>query len=125
MVFVTKYRNKKMFAQLCAHLGERLYDLATRRESEVLEGHVMNDRVHMLMSVSPDQAVSQAVGYIKGKSAIHIAQTYVGVRRHFVGPHFWARGYLVSMVGWGEDAICDDIKKHEAEGRRMEQQWLK
>ncbi len=86
---------------------------------------VMNDRVHMLMSVSPDQAVSQAVEYIKGKSAIHIARTYVGVWRHFVGPHFWARGNFVSMVGWGEDAIRDYIKKHEAESRRMEQQLLK
>ncbi len=58
-------------------------------------GHLMPDHVHMLLSVPPKYAVSQVVGYIKGKSAIHLARTYGGRRRNFVGQHFWARGYFV------------------------------
>ena len=114
-----------MYAQLRGHLGVLFRDLARRRESEILEGHVMSDHVHMLISIPPKHAVSQVVGYIKGKSAIHIARSYLGVRRNFVGQNFWARGYFVSTVGRDEVAIRDYIKKHEAEDRRMEQLKLK
>ena len=103
-----------MYAQLRGHLGVLFRDLARRPESEILEGHVMSDHVHMLISIPPKHAVSQVVGYIKGKSAIHIARSYLGVRRNFVGQNFWARGYFVSTVGRDEVAIRDYIKKDEA-----------
>ena len=85
------------------------------------EGHLMPDHVHMLLSVPPKYAVSQVVGYIKGKSAIHLARTYGGRRRNFVGQHFWARGYFVSTVGRDEAAVRAYIQNQEQEDKRLEQ----
>jgi putative transposase len=70
----------------------------------------MVDHVHMLLSVPPKYAVSQVVGYIKGKSAIHIARTFAGRKRNYVGQHFWARGYYVSTVGRDEATIREYIR---------------
>jgi putative transposase len=56
-----------------------------------VEGHLMPDHVHMMISIAPKYAVSQVVGFIKGKSAIHLARVYVERKRNFVGQHFWAR----------------------------------
>jgi putative transposase len=75
----------------------------------------------MLLSVPPKYAVSQVVGYIKGKSAIHLARTYGGRRRNFVGQHFWARGYFVSTVGRDEAVVRAYIKNQEQEDKRLEQ----
>jgi len=77
--------------------------------------------VHILISIPPKHAVSQVVGYIKGKSAIYIARNYVGKKQNFVGEHFWARGYFVSTVGKDEDAIREYVRKQEAEDQRIEQ----
>jgi putative transposase len=65
--------------------------------------------------------VSQVVGYIKGKSAIHIARTWMGRKRNFVGQHFWARGYYVSTVGIDETVIRQYIRKQEQEDQRNDQ----
>ncbi len=73
-------------------------ELAKQKECEIEEGHLIVDHVHMLISVPPKYSVAQVMGYIKGKSAIHIARVYAGRRRNFVGQHFWARGYWVSTV---------------------------
>jgi putative transposase len=95
--------------------------LAEHRESRVEEGHLMADHVHMLLSIPPKYGVSQVVGYIKGKSAIHLARTYAERKRNFVGQHFWARGYFVSTVGRDEEAIRDYIRNQEKEDARLEQ----
>jgi len=79
-------------------LGEVFRRLAGEKESWVDEGHLMLDHVHMLLLMAPKYAVSQVVGYIKGKSAIHLARVYGEHKRNFVGQHFWARGYFVSPV---------------------------
>ena len=76
--------------------------LARQKESLIEEGHIMPDHVHMMISIPPKYAVSQIVGFIKGKSAIHIARTYQGRKRNFVGQHFWARGYFASTGGGGQ-----------------------
>lgn len=81
----------------------------------------MPDHVHMLLSVPPKYAVSQVVGYIKGKSAIHLARTYGGRKRNFVGQHFWARCYFVSTVGRDEAAVRAYIQNQEQEDKRLEQ----
>ena len=65
--------------------------------------------------------MSQVVGYIKGKSAIHIARTYMGRQRNFTGEHFWARGYYVSTVGLDEEVLRQYIQNQEAEDRRLDQ----
>ena len=81
----------------------------------------MPDHVQMLLSVPPKHAVSQVVGCIKGKSAIHLARTYGGRRRNFVGQHFWARGCFLSTVGRDEAAVRAYIKNQEQEDKRFEQ----
>ncbi len=81
----------------------------------------MLDHVHMLIAIPPKYAVSQVIGYLKGKSAIHIARTYAERRRNFVGQHFWARGYFVSTAGRDEAQIRDYIRRQEQEDKRIEQ----
>ena len=105
VVWIPKYRRKSLYGQLRQYLGQIFKDLARSRESEVLEGHMMVDHVHMLISIPPKYAVAQVIGYIKGKSAIHIARNYLGHRRNFTGQHFWARGYHVSTVGRDEQVV--------------------
>ena len=98
--------------------------LASQKDSEILEGHLMPDHVHMMIAIPPKHAVSQVVGYIKGKSAIHLARVYGERKRNFVGQHFWARGYFVSTVGRDETVIRDYIRSQEKEDARLEQMGL-
>ena len=105
VVFIPKCRRRTLYRALRKHLGEVFRRLASQRESQILEGHLMRDHVHMLISIPPKYAVSQVIGYIKGKSAIHLARVYGEKKRNFVGQHFWARGYFVSPVGRDETMI--------------------
>jgi putative transposase len=88
VVFIPKCCRKTIYANLRPHLGEVFRRLAQQREAKVLEGHLMPDHVHMLLSIPPKFAVSQVVGFIKGKSAVHLARVYGEQRRNFVGQHF-------------------------------------
>ena len=124
VVFIPKMRRKTLYGELRKHLGGVFRELARQRESRIEEGHLMPDHVHMMISIPPKYSVSQVVGYIKGKSAIHLARTYGEKRRNFVGQHFWARGYFVSTVGRDEEVIRQYIRHQEAEDRRLEQAQL-
>ena len=124
VVFIPKCRRKTLYMQLRQHLGEVFRNLAGQRESRVEEGHLMPDHVHMLLSIPPKHAVSQVVGFIKGKSAIHLARVYGERKRNFVGQHFWARGYFVSTVGRDETMIREYINNQEKEDERLEQLGL-
>lgn len=121
VVWIPKYRRKKLFGELRKELGQVLRELARQKESEVIEGHLLPDHVHMLISIPPKHSVAQVVGYIKGKSAIWIARTYGGRQRNFTGEHFWARGYYVSTVGRDEQVIRAYIQQQEKEDQRLEQ----
>ncbi len=121
LVWIPKYRKKIIYGQLRKYLGEILKELALQRESKILEGHLMGDHVHVLISIPPKHSVSQVVGYIKGKSAIHIARTYAGKRHNFVGQSFWARGYFVSTVGRNEEIVRKYIKKQDETDRKIDQ----
>jgi len=120
-VWIPKYRWKILYGQLRKNLGEVLHELAHQKESKVLEGHLQTDHIHMLISIPPKYSVSQVVGYIKGKSAIHIARTYLEQRKNYSGMHFWARGYFVSTVGADEDVVKAYIQAQEKEDQRVEQ----
>ena len=121
VVFIPKYRRKTLYGELRQHLGEVFRDLAKQKECSIVEGHIMADHVHMLISIPPKYAVSQVVGFIKGKSAIHLARVYGGKKRNFVGQHFWARGNFVSTVGRDTEVIREYIRKQEADDKRLEQ----
>jgi len=122
--WIPKYRKKKLFGELRKELGPVLRELARQRESEILEGKLMVDHVHMLIAIPPKHAVSQVVGYIKGKSAIYVARNFGGRERNYTGAHFWARGYYVSTVGIDEVVIRQYIQRQEAEDRRLDQLCL-
>jgi putative transposase len=121
VVFIPKYRRKVLYKELRRYLGEVFHDLASQRESKIVEGHLMGDHVHMLISIPPKYSVAQTVGFIKGKSAIHIARAYVGKRKNFRGQSFWARGYFVSTVGRDEETIRNYIVRQEKEDKRIDQ----
>jgi len=116
--FIPKYRRKVLFGELRQRLGEVFRKLAEQRESRIEEGHLMPDHVHMLIAIPPKYSVAQVVGYIKGKSAIHVAREFGGRKRNFVGQHFWARGYFASTIGRDELVIREYIRRQEAEDKR-------
>ena len=124
VVFIPKYRRKALYVELRRHLGEVFRKLAERKESRIEEGHLQLDHVHMLIAIPPKYAVSQVIGFIKGKSAIHLARVYGERKRNFTGQHFWARGFFVSTVGRDERAVREYIKKQEEEDRRLDQMNL-
>jgi putative transposase len=121
VVFIPKCRRKVLYQGIRQELGTVFRSLAEQWECKVEEGHLMPDHVHMLLSVPPKHSVSSVMGFIKGKSAIHIARVYAGRRRNFVGQHFWARGYWVSTVGKNEAAVRQYIQDQEKEDKRLEQ----
>jgi len=121
VVFIPKYRRKVIYGEIRRELGEVFRRLALQKESEIEEGHLAPDHVHMMISIPPKYSVSQVIGFIKGKSAIHIARTYGEPKRNFSGQHFWARGYFVSTVGRDTERVRNYIRSHEVEDRRQEQ----
>jgi putative transposase len=120
-VWIPKYRRKKLYGEVARYLGEIFHELAEQRESKIVEGRVCPDHIHMLIEIPPKHGVSAVVGYIKGKSAIAIARTYLGKRSNFTGQNFWARGYFVSTVGRDEEVIKRYIREQEAEDKRLDQ----
>ena len=124
VVFIPKCRRKTLYGQLRRHLGEVFRTLATQKESRIEEGHLLSDHVHMMIAIPPKYAVSQVVGFIKGKSAIHLARVHGEHKRNFVGQHFWARGYFVSTVGRDERIIREYIRKQEEADTRLDQLGL-
>ncbi len=124
VVFIPKRRKKLIYGALRKHLGEIFHELARQRECKVVEGHLMLDHVHICLSVPPKYAVSNVVGYIKGKSAISIARHFGGRQRNFTGEVFWARGYFVSTVGLDEEMVRAYIRNQEKEDDRYDQMKL-
>jgi len=121
VVFIPKCRRRTLYVQLRKPLGEVFRQWAGQKESRIEEGHMMIDHVHMMIAIPPKYAVSQVVGYIKGKSAIPWARVYGERKRNFVGQHFWARGYFVSTVGRDEAVIRDYLRRQEQEDQRLDQ----
>lgn len=121
VVFIPKYRKKTIFCQIRQDLGPIMRELARQKESRIVEGHLMPDHVHMLIEIPPKYAVAKVIGYIKGKSAIHIARRYADRKRNFAGQHFWARGYFASTVGRDEEKIREYIRHQESDDKRIDQ----
>jgi len=124
VIFIPKYRKKVIYGEIRIDLAEVMKELAKHKECKIEMGHLRSDHVHMLISIPPKHSVSQVIGYIKGKSAVHIARTYAGKIRNFTGESFWARGYFVSTVGRDEAVIKEYIRHQEREDRRYDQKRL-
>jgi len=121
VVFIPKRRQKLIYGAIRRHLGETFHELAKRKGVTIEEGHLMRDHVHMCISIPPKYAVSNTVGYLKGKSAISIAKKFRGRQRNFNGENFWARGYFVSTVGLDEEMVREYIRNQEKEDECLEQ----
>jgi len=121
VVFIPKKRQKLIYGAIRKDLGEILHDLAKRKGVIIEEGHLMPDHIHMCISIPPKYAVSNVVGYLKGKSAISIARKFKGRQKNFTGEHFWARGYFVSTVGLDEDMVIEYIRNQEKTDEQRDQ----
>ena len=121
VVFIPKCRKQRIFGALRRELGTIFHELAGQKESQIVEGHLMPDHVHMCISIPPKYAVAHVVGYLKGKSAIQVARRFGGRKRNFTGEHFWARGYFVSTVGLDEAMVRAYIRNQESEDERYDQ----
>ena len=121
VIFIPKYRRKKLYGVLRRELGTVFRRLAQQKGCEIEEVHIMGDHVHMLISIPPKLAVSSVVGYLKGKSAIHVARHFLKRERNYAGEHLWARGFFVDTVGRETEKIRRYIREQEAEDRRLDQ----
>jgi putative transposase len=113
VVFVPKCRKKALYGKIRKFLGPVFHELASQRRSQLLEGHRMQDHVHMLIRIPPKYPVAEVMGYLKGKSAIAVARQFGARKRNFNGEQFWARGYAVSTVGFEEEQIRKYIRNQE------------
>jgi putative transposase len=124
IVFIPKRRKRVLYGKLRRELGKIFHELARQKESQIVEGHLRADHVHMCISILPKHAVASVVGYLKGKSAITGARNFLNRKRNFSGEHFWVRGYFVSTVGLDEAMVREYIRNQEKEDERLEQLTL-
>ncbi len=121
VMFIPTRRGSTLYKEFRPYLGEVFRRLAEQKKSWVEGGYLMRDHVHMMLQIPPKYALTQVVGFIKVKSAFHLARVYGERKGNFVGQHFWARGYFVSTVGLDEAVIRADIRKQEKEDERIDQ----
>lgn len=113
IVFTPKYRRKIIYNQYRESVGQILRILCGYKNVEIIEGHLMTDHVHMLVSIPPKISVSSFMGYLKGKSALMIFDKHSNLKYKFGNRHFWAEGYYVSTVGLNEQTIAKYIREQE------------
>ena len=110
VIFVPKFRKKILYGKIREYLKQKFHELARQRGSVIVGGSIVQDHVHMIISVPPKHAVSDVIGYLKGKSAIGVARQFGGRKRNYNGESFWARGYAVSTIGFELDKIKAYVK---------------
>jgi putative transposase len=119
-VMVPKYRRKTLFGRVCKRVGKVFQQLCRQKDIGLVEGQVMLDHVHMVLSIPPKYSVAMVVGYLKGKPAIQIHREALNVKQGFTGKHFWSRGYCVSTIGLDEQMIRAYIRNQEDVDRQEE-----
>jgi putative transposase len=112
VVFMPKYRKKKLYGKFRRHVGRIIRRLCQQKRIEVIEGHLMPDHVHMCVSIPPKYSVLHVIGFLKGKSAVLIHREALRIKR-VMSLNFRARGYCVSTVGLDEDTIRKYIREQE------------
>jgi putative transposase len=121
VVFIPKYRKKVLYGRIRRAIGAILRELCRQGGLELLEGHLMADHVHMLLSVPPKYSIANTVGFLKGKSAIRIHRDLLRTAGTLFGREFWARGYCVSTVGYNEQTVREYIRDQENLERNLDQ----
>jgi putative transposase len=120
IVFTPKYRRKVIYYKLRADIQKIIRDLCKWKGIEIIEGHMMSDHIHLLLSIPLKYSVSQIMGYLKGKSAMMIFERHANLKYKFGNRHFWAEGYYVSTVGLNTATIQKYIREQEKEDQIMD-----
>ena len=120
IVFTPKYRRKIIYNQIRSDIRDILKDLCKWKGVEIIEGHMMPDHIHLLVSIPPKYSVSQFMGYLKGKSAMMIFDRHSNLKYKFGNRHFWATGYYVSTVGLNEATIAKYIREQDKHDQMMD-----
>ena len=110
IVFAPKYRRQVIYKDIKADVGQILGTLCRRKGIEIMEAQYMPDHIHMLVSIPPKYAVSEVVGYLKGKSSLMIFEKHANLKYKYGNRHFWCRGYYVDTVGKNTAAIKASIQ---------------
>ena len=113
IVFTPKYRRKAIYNQYKVSIRDIIKQLCAYKGVEIIEGHLMLDHIHMLVSIPPKMSVSSFMGYLKGKSALMIFDKHANLKYKYGNRHFWAEGYYVSTVGLNEATIKKYIQEQE------------
>lgn len=125
IVFIPKYRRKAIYGVYKESIRDILKQLCRYKGVEILEGHLMDDHVHMLVSIPPKISVSQFMEYLKGKSALMIFDKHANLKYKYGNRHFWAEGYYVSTVGLNEATIRKYIQEQEKHDIAMDKLSVK
>ena len=125
IVFTPKYRRKIIYNQYKESVRDILKQLCAYKDVEIIEGHLMPDHVHMLVSIPPKLSVSQFMGYLKGKSSLMLFDKHANLKYKFGNRHFWAEGYYVSTVGLNEATIKKYIQEQESHDIAMDKLSVK
>lgn len=123
VVIIPKYRKRVLFGQVRSRVREVLRELAKRKGIEIVEGNVMIDHVHMMLSIPPKYSVARIVGYLKGKSAIWLHNEF-GSRKCVQQKSFWSTGYFVRTVGLDQKMVQKYIQDQEKKDKREEGEQL-
>ena len=125
IVFTPKYRRKIIYNQYKEDIRDIIKQLCSYKGVEIIEGHLMPDHIHMLVSIPPKMSVSSFMGYLKGKSALMIFDKHANLKYKFGNRHFWAEGYYVSTVGLNEATIKKYIQEQEKHDIAMDKLSVK
>jgi len=120
VVWIPKYRKKALYGSIKTQLVSVIRELARQKECEIVEGKLVSDHVHIVISIPPKYAVAQVIGYMKGKSAIWVARV-CGRKKNFTGQNFWARGYCVSTIGLDDETVREYVKRQTEEDKKLDQ----
>ena len=115
IIFTPKYRRKIIYNKYRESIRDIIKSLCSYKGIEILEGHLMPDHVHLLLSIPPKYSVSSVMGYLKGKSSLMIFERHANLKYQFGNRHFWSIGYYVSTVGLNEATIRKYIQDQEKE----------
>ena len=120
IVFTPKYRRKVIYNELKADIRDIIKDLCKWKGIEIIEGHLMPDHIHLLLSIPPKYSVSAVMGYLKGKSAMMIFERHSNLKYKYGNRNFWATGYYVSTVGLNEATIAKYVREQEKQDQMLD-----
>ena len=115
IVFIPKYRRKEIYGKLRSDIGQILRQLCAYKGLEIMEAHAMPDHIHMLVRIPPKIAVSNFMGYLKGKSSLMIFERHANLKYKYGNRNFWAKGFFVSTVGLDTKKVQEYIRDQEKE----------